>query len=199
MTTPTEYYQSLIIAQYADKPNAVAEIGAMVSGYENIYDLIIELLRELDLDNATGDRLDKIGTIVDLRRRSLPSQFTTDEEYRQFLRAKIASNTAAGYVSSNDFAIDLTDAAQFAFGSGADVIDNQDMSLTLLVPSSVPLARVQAIIDLDLLPRPQAVRYSGIIQVQPVPFAFDNNPDAGGFGDRFNPSIGGAFSVRIIT
>lgn len=68
MSEFVQAYLTLLIKQYYDKPKARAEITAMVSEWENVYTFVNQFGAEFDLDNATGDRLDKIGKIVGIPR-----------------------------------------------------------------------------------------------------------------------------------
>jgi len=69
VTDFTEQYEKLLITQYYQKDKARAEIKLQASTWQVVYDLLSQFIIEFDLDNATGDRLDKIGKIVGIRRR----------------------------------------------------------------------------------------------------------------------------------
>lgn len=69
MTEFTQAYVDLLIKQYWDRPNAVAEITAQASTWETIRDLVAAWPVEFDLDYATADRLDILGKILGLARR----------------------------------------------------------------------------------------------------------------------------------
>lgn len=68
MSDFTDAYVDLLIKQYWDQPNALAEIAAQAATWESIYDVIAAFSTEFDLDQATGDRLDIIGKIAGLPR-----------------------------------------------------------------------------------------------------------------------------------
>ena len=61
-------YVKLIIMQYSDSPNAVAEIELIMSTWSKVYDFFNSFFDEFDLDQAYGDRLDIIGKIVGVSR-----------------------------------------------------------------------------------------------------------------------------------
>ena len=61
-------YQLLLIQQYFNSPKASTEIGMKAASWCKIYEAIDQFGKEFDIDNATGDRLDKIGKIVRLPR-----------------------------------------------------------------------------------------------------------------------------------
>lgn len=122
-----------------------------------------------------------------------------DFDYRFFIRAKAALNRAAGYISS-DIYISIQDVVLAAFEGQAFVVDNLDMTLTLYVSSIVGLERLRLIQALNLLPKPQGVRYKVVIQADlGLTFGFSNNSLSRGFASKFNPSrIGGMFARKVI-
>ena len=122
-----------------------------------------------------------------------------DNDYRFFIRIKAALNRAAGYVSS-DIYISIQDVVLSAFDGHAYVVDNLDMTLTLYVSTVVSLDRLRLIQALNLLPKPQGVRYKVIIQAEPgLTFGFSNNPDSQGFSSKFDPlRVGGFFARKVI-
>lgn len=121
-----------------------------------------------------------------------------DNDYRFFIRVKAALNRASGYVSS-DLYIGIQDVVLSAFQGRAYVIDNLDMTLTLYVSPSVSLDRLRLIRALNLLPKPQGVRYKVIIQSEPgETFGFSNNPSSRGFADKFDSSRQGGYLARKV-
>ena len=227
-----QQYLALLIKQYYDKPNARDEVLAVLSEWENIYDFLVQFGFEFDLDNATGDRLDKIGKIVGISRTVpdvLPKNrfafqgdtsgagfgtlfndsfgapflslfenpFTDlqldDIDYRFFIRAKIAVNQGSGYIVSDDY-LSLQDVIETLFNGTGFVLDNYDMSLTLYVPYAIGQDRLNLIQKLDLLPKPQGVKYATIVRGESDSFGFEDDAGARGFGSLFNPSVGGSFA-----
>lgn len=197
MTDFTDAYVNLLIKQYWEKPNARSEIEAQAATWERVSDFLGEFPEQFDLDASTEDRLDIIGKIVGLHRNR--PEFTDDDDYRFFLRVKIAKNTASAFMVSDDRQ-SLQDVIQFAFSGLAYVIDKQNMSLTLYVSPDIDLALLQLILDIDLLPKPQAVRYDVVIQSDPdETFGFAENPEAKGFADKFDPAFeGGLFADKVL-
>lgn len=121
-----------------------------------------------------------------------------DSDYRFFIRVKASLNRASGYVSSDRY-IGIQDVVLAAFEGRAYVIDNLDMTLTLYVSPSVSLDRLRLIRALNLLPKPQGVRYKVIIQAEPgETFGFSNNPSSRGFADKFDPSRQGGYLARKV-
>lgn len=121
-----------------------------------------------------------------------------DADYRFFIKAKIAVNSAAAIMVSDD-RISIQDVITTAFEGLAYVVDNYDMSLTLYISPSFDLDRIQLIKQLKLLPKPQGVQYKLIIQADPLDtFGFANNPTSKGFASKFNPAYGGGIMARKV-
>lgn len=121
-----------------------------------------------------------------------------DSDYRFFIRVKASLNRASAYLKSNDY-ISIQDVILSAFEGRAYVIDNLDMTLTLYVSPSVSLDRLRLIQALNLLPKPQAVRYKVLIQAEPgATFGFRNNPASRGFSSKFDSSRQGGYLARKV-
>lgn len=93
--TLKEFYEQLLIIQYYNKPKARAEIGLEATRWQAIKDFIERLKESFVLDNATDDRLDKIGKIVGVN-RIVP--FVVEKEFFGF---SININ-ASGFASKAD-------------------------------------------------------------------------------------------------
>lgn len=121
-----------------------------------------------------------------------------DNEYRRFLRVKIARNAASATIASED-RVSLQDVIQAAFNGRAYVTDRQDMTLALNVSPQVAVDELRLIVRLGLLPKPAGVRYEYFYQVTPgMTFGFSRNPDARGFASKFNTAYQGGFFSRKI-
>lgn len=121
-----------------------------------------------------------------------------DNDYRFFIRIKAAKNRASGYVSSDKY-IGIQDVVLSAFEGQAYVVDNLDMTLTLYVSPTVSADRLRLIQALNLLPKPQAVRYKVVVQAEPEEsFGFSINPSARGFADKFDPLRQGGYLARKV-
>lgn len=190
MTEFTDEYANLLIKQYWDKPKAKAEIVALASIWESIKDIFADFPDQFDIDStiveselglfdgsvlgifgggvlgvsgqsAIGDRLNIIGKIVGLRRTGLLAEID-DETYRFLLKIKIAQNNASAFLVSDD-KITIQDVIELAFNGDGVVTDNQDMSLTLYIESeSITSAMLNLVVNYNLLPKPQGVRYDVI-------------------------------------
>lgn len=126
------------------------------------------------------------------------SQQLSNTQFRQLLKAKIAVNNASSLMVSDEH-ITMQDAIMQAFNGRAYIVDNQDMSVTLYISPTVQADELRLIRRLDLLPKPQAVRYRFVIQAEPgLTFGFSNNPASLGFADKFDPSrVGGYFARKV--
>lgn len=191
-------YKDLLIKQYWEKTKAPAEIELKAGVFERVIGWLDSILDEYDLDTATGHRLDVIGKIVGIKRRALFFPSVTDEEYRFFLKVKIAKNVGTAFLVSDDD-VSIQDVILTAFDGDAYVVDNQNMTLTLYVAPSFDLSALERVIELDLLPKPQAVRYDVVIQAVPGEnFGFANNPDAQGFDSKFDAAYEGGLLARKV-
>lgn len=121
-----------------------------------------------------------------------------DNEYRRFLRVKIARNAAASTIASDD-RVSLQDVIQAAFNGRAYVTDRRDMTLALNISPQVSVDELRLIVRLGLLPKPAGVRYDYFYQVTPgMTFGFSRNPAAKGFASKFNTAYQGGFFSRKI-
>ena len=121
-----------------------------------------------------------------------------DNEYRRFLRVKIAKNAAASTIASDD-RVSLQDVIQAAFNGRAYVTDRRDMTLALNISPQVSVDELRLIVRLGLLPKPAGVRYDYFYQVTPgMTFGFSRNPAARGFSSKFNAAYQGGFFSRKI-
>lgn len=220
----TDEYKKLLIIQYADKPNALAQIELTMGKLEEVYDLALSLEQAFDLDQATGKQLDILGKIVGINRSvpfAVPKNYfgfsdnpTTawpmgdkfisvvaypmknkfeipystgelnDFTYRFFIKAQIIKNYAKGtMIDENNLSIQ--NAIDFLFNNEAYVVDNQNMSMNIYINNTFDFNMIQYIEQLDLIPRPQGVKYKSIISyIDGNTFGF--NPNNTGFGDKFS-------------
>lgn len=232
-------YKNLLIKQYWEKPNALAEIGMQASSWGTIFDFISSFLVEFDIDSAFGEQLDIIGRIVGIKRRipyvkeknyfgfddnsaarSFGDLFSDtgnsaplfnifsikytdlqldDPDYRFFIKLKVAKNMTLGVMATSKY-VSIVNAVFTAFEGHAYVDDNKDMSLTLYVDQSISDETLRIITALDLLPKPQGVRYE-IVKVDKFQtFGFADNINSRGFANKFDliTEPGGEFADKII-
>lgn len=199
MTAFTQDYVDLLIKQYWEKPNAVAEIEAQAATWEKIRDIYNDFFTEFDLDTAIGAQLDILGKIVGLPRNDR-IEFNDDEEYRFFLNLKIAQNNGSAFIVSDD-KTSIQEVIQFAFDKLAYVLDAKDMTLTLYIEDTFDITRLLLILELKLLPKPQGVRYAVIMyETTGLPFGFSelgepDPTDIAGYSELvYAPTSGGVYS-----
>lgn len=191
-----------------DLPNAVGAqldvLGRIVGISRSVPGVVPKIYFGFDINPDSRGFADKFNQL----RQSGPffDKFTIpftdlqlgDSDYRFFIGVKASLNRASGYVSSDRY-ISIQDVVLSAFEGRAYVIDNLDMSLTLYVSPAVSLDRLRLIQALNLLPKPQGVRYKVIVQAEPgETFGFSNNPLSRGFADKFDSSRQGGFLARKV-
>jgi hypothetical protein len=199
----TEEYTRLLIRQYYEKTKAKAEISHEANQFSKVYTVMRALydLDPFDVDTAQGVFLNIIGKIVfgyDAR-ASITGTSLTDEEYRFFIKLKIAKNTASAFMVSDDY-VTIQDVIQQAFTGAAFVTDSRDMALNLYIDETVDTAFLSTVDALDLLPSGMGVRYRSYNQYTvDGTFGFEDNPQALTWDDKFasvdNP---GKFAEKII-
>lgn len=180
-------------------------IGRIVGISRSVPAVIPKLFFGFDGDETARGFADKYNALVNSApfRDKFSSAYTDlqldDNDYRFFIKAKIAKNAASAYMISDE-RISIQDVIQTLFNGDAYVIDNKDMTLTLHVPPTINLDILRLIVNLNLLPKPQSVRYNLIIKANTDnTFGFSDDPNAVGFADKFNPdSIQGYFAEKII-
>lgn len=121
-----------------------------------------------------------------------------DNEYRRFLKVKIAKNASSSTISSDE-RVSLQEVIQAAFNGRAYVTDRRDMTLALNISPQVSVEELRLIVRLGLLPKPAGVRYDYFYQVTPgMTFGFSNNPASKGFASKFDTAYQGGFFSRKI-
>jgi hypothetical protein len=80
--------------QFKDKPNIVALLSALVRPSQAIENTLQDMLVFRTVDRATGVNLDRLGKIVGQPRNGL-----VDDDYRRYIRARIAANRSRGTVN----------------------------------------------------------------------------------------------------
>lgn len=126
-------------------------------------------------------------------------QQLNDFDYRFLIKAKIAVNNTTAYISSDE-RISIQQVIQQAFDGKAYVVDKKAMTLWLYISPEIGLDRLRLLVTLNLLPKPQAVRYNLIIQAEPgETFGFADCLNAITWDDKFSPSPdGGRFADKVI-
>jgi hypothetical protein len=179
-------------------------LGRIVGISRSVPEVIAKVYFGFSINPANkgfADRFDSLrigGPFFDRFSSAFTDLQLNDNDYRFFIRVKAAKNRASGYVSSDQY-IGIQDVVLSAFDGRAYVVDNLDMTLTLYVSPTVSEDRIRLIRALDLLPKPQGVRYKVVVQAEPgITFGFSSNPLSRGFADKFNSSRQGGILARKV-
>lgn len=184
----------LVILQYSDKPNATAEMTALLNEYQATWTFFENFIPSFDIDQAWGDRLDLIGKIVGFGRTvklvidkkyfGFDGQNNTlgfgqapffrvgdetytdtdldDDNYQFYLKAKIIKNNVHAVMAGEN---SLQRAYLYLFDNLAHVVDNKDMTLTIMLENPDLLTKINNLELLDLTPLPQGVRIKEVIMI----------------------------------
>lgn len=191
-------YSRLVTSEHADKPKFVAVVrllteafSKMQAGADASFDVdgTVDMLVDPsggfgslgafpaahDLDLATGVQLDTLGLWIGLTRSQNLVGYgyvsLNDEDYRSMLRAKIQANHWDGSMEGLQALLSgLFPHAAFTL----QLVDNQDMTMTVLVVGSAPSAIQTAMLSSDLIiPRPEGVLISTFSAVAGPLFGLD--------------------------
>ena len=114
------------------------------------------------------------------------SKFTStelnDTDYRFFIKSRIVKNTAYAVMQRSGTDNNLQKAIGFLFDGQAYVVDNQNMSLSLVILDTFPRYKVTQIFNERLLPSPMGVGYRAISIIPDNYFGFADDVNAKGFG-----------------
>jgi hypothetical protein len=180
------YYQNLLVWQYKGCPQFNAWLAAVLSIANDISLCLQSMEAAFDLNYAIGNQLDILGQIIGVSRTvnfqpsGGVSPVLDDTTYRILLLATLANNTWDGTIGS------LYPIWQTLFPGGKiTIVDNQDMSATILIGGSFSSIMKDLITHDYIVPRPQAVEYTYSFAIPPF-FGFDRE-DAfiGGLGTKW--------------
>lgn len=82
---------AMIVQQFKGKPNFEAVLTAFIQRVQEVEDMLHDVWQARMLDNASGARLDGLGSIVGIEREG-----DTDTVYKVRIRARIFSNVSRG-------------------------------------------------------------------------------------------------------
>jgi len=116
----------------------------------------------------------------------------SDNDYRTFIRAKIAKNIVKAYMVS-DGQDSIQDITPLIFGDMAYVLDNYNMSMTLYLPFNFDSDILKVAQESGLIPHAQGVGYK-YVSGKFDSFGFESDPNALGFGDLSDDLVGGSFA-----
>lgn len=178
------YYLSLLTSQYQNSPNLKSWLTVCLQPILDAgagYGLFVNAF---DIDSAIGLQLDILGVILGASRTvsfqpsGMVSPTLTDATYRILLKARVIQNQWDGQAAS------LYTAWPALFpGGNIAIIDNQNMSATIILSGVFSSITQDLITNGLIVPRPEAVQYTYIFPVLPV---FGFGPESAfvaGFGD----------------
>lgn len=202
--------EDFLIWQYRKKPKASATIRVVTEETKNTFQSVIDLAKILNIDEAEGFALDLVGRHVGISRvlnQAIAKEYfgflgsisslgfnqgefyrygdslsgsvrLTDSDYRFFIKAKIVKNYQDGTIGN------IVDSVRQLFGANSNVVDNQDMTMNLLVNvKNINSLILYAVSKLDICVRPIGVMYRYIVLTSDKPFGFSGDPTSFGFGD----------------
>lgn len=199
----------MLIWQYRGKPKANATVKTISDEVAKVYQSAVDVGDILNIDKAKGYALDLVGYHVGVNRSLasfIPRKFfgfaktgqlgfnegkfyrygestgestrLGDEDFRFMIKAKVLKNYQIGAIE------DITNSISFLFGRDARIIDNYDMTMTAIIPSTVMTPfKKYAIENLDILVRPVGVMYKYVIIEPAKYFGFYEDRYASGFDE----------------
>lgn len=199
----------MLIWQYRGKSKANATVKTISDEVAKVYQSAVDMGDILNIDTAMGYALDLVGYHVGVNRSLasfIPRKFfgfaktcqlgfnegkfyrygestgestrLGDEDFRFMIKAKILKNYQIGAIE------DITNSISFLFGRDARIIDNYDMTMTAIIPSTVMTPfKKYAIENLDILVRPVGVMYKYVIIEPAKYFGFYEDRYASGFDE----------------
>ena len=165
-------YLNNITSQHRDKPKFIAWLSANITIVDNIYSTLKSMDDNFDLDNAIGNQLDTIGTIIG-RDRTLEFQplnnfspILDDDTYRLVLKAKVAMNNWDGTIPQ------IYEIWATIFGGDNDLSlqlqDNQDMSFDAYITGYVDQIQQDLIQHGYIVPKPEGVGVNYVGRSKPI-------------------------------
>ena len=165
-----------VYSQYRNKPKLVQWIEiteTMAAAAETEFQAIRDTY---NVDTQDRAQLDVIGRVVGIDRSNIPPSLDQDAAFRTLIRAKIFKNNATGTID------DAFTAILFIFPdlSRVTVLDFEDMSFGFSIDESLTDDERYLLINNDIMPRPQGVRFLGFFETAEV---IEFGDDEAEFGD----------------
>lgn len=166
-------YLKLITSEHATSVNFLKYVKATLDMNSPIVDVLNEFNTLFNLNVATGIQLDDIGSLVGIS-RTLPidnadiDPVLNDAAYRKVIRAKILKNHWDGTMQGMQ-----TILSTLYPGLPCDIIDNQDMTMTVYINDPTISAQDKALLfNGFILPKPSGVGVNYQIVEKPI-FSWD--------------------------
>ncbi len=170
-----EEYLRLITSEYADKPKFNAYVEAFLKMLDPAVSCAESFNSIFNLENAVGDQLDKIGSLLSLGRElpfvdpDIPSVLP-DRYYRMVLKGRVYSNHWDGTMQG------LANIIHTIYPDAAfNIVDGQNMSYQVVIiePGS-DLTLSALMFHGYIIPKPSGVRVNYTILERPL-FGYDSN------------------------
>ena len=174
---PVGYYQRLISPEYQTSPKHLAWLLAVLQVLDDASACLASMTTAFDLDYAVGVQLDTLGLIIGQSRTvgfqpsNGVSPVLTDDVYRTLLKAKIIQNQWHGDVTKL-----YTDWQALFPGGRITIIDNQNMTITVILSGNFPSIVKDLILNGLVVPVPETVGVEFVFGTLPA-FGFDQNND----------------------
>lgn len=173
--------------QYKSSEKFKDYITSFLAEFEELDTSRLQLLNERWIDTAVGSQLDDLGEIVGQER----PEGVSDDVYRLYIRGKAIQNRIAQNawetVEVISFLLDGAKVRYFLFDYLTPAYE---------VYRSLTAAEEDVLTDLPLLLGIFPAYF--VLSPEDNTFGFSDDPDALGFGDDTNPTVGGHFA-KIIT
>jgi Protein of unknown function (DUF2612) len=174
---PIGDYLALVPSQLRGRPKFMAWLAAALQPLDDLNQCLATFNYSFDLDSAQGAQLDILGQIIGQSRTvgfqpsGGVSPTLDDPTYRLLLRASIAKNSWDGTIDA------LQSTWQQLFPGGRiAILDNQDMSATVILAGAFSSIVVDLINNGYIVPEDATVKYTYIFPILPV-LGLDANDD----------------------
>lgn len=159
MSDSNTEYMKLITSEYSKKELFNRYVYKFLDMLSPTVDNLEDFVNIFNIDEAVGDQLDKLGELVGIS-RTLPlidpniPTVLDDDLYRLVIKARIIRNKWNGTIEQlNDLAKIVVPDAYFT------VVDNQDMTMDLVIFGYEPTDEFQALFENGyIFPKPAGVR-----------------------------------------
>lgn len=164
-----DYYAGLLIIQYFKKQKAIEHVKVDTKAYF-LDDLYSQIRDAFDIDTAIGVQLDTLAKYVGTQREIVgeAGTFLTDDDLRTIINLKIIQN------NSNHSDEQIDQLIFDFFGATVVVADNFNMTMTYILPDTIPDLITQ-VVNSKALPKPAGVGILLIVVPDPTNiFGFHN-------------------------
>lgn len=189
--------KSRLLSQYQKLTlRFVPLVAGIVGEVQTLEDALWAFYDGLQLDNATGDLLDRFGYLVQEAREGLG-----DDEFRRFIKAKIIANGSRGRIE--DFLAAITAAFSDTIGVGTGfvrLVEIPPLAVELeigdLAVTGTRLERVRRLVSRTRSSMVRVMLFTSTTGDQTQDFCTDTGPGLG-FDDAAAPGSGGALISAV--